>query len=61
MLYSCVLFVFVMWLKVLCCIVGNLVDNVLKFVGVVEIDVWVVLDGGVVIVVFDCGFGILDD
>ncbi|MCO8628692.1 ATP-binding protein [Burkholderia multivorans] len=42
-------------------IVGNLVDNALKFAGAAEIDVQPAPDGGAVIVVRDRGPGIPDD
>ena len=42
-------------------IVGNLVDNALKFAGAAEIDVHAAPDGGAVIAVLDRGPGIPDD
>lgn len=41
--------------------VGNLVDNVLCYVGVVEIEVGCDKVGRVWISIFDCGFGIFEN
>lgn len=60
MLEQYVIGVIVMCLYVLCCVLINLIDNVIKFGGVVEVSVC--CDGDVVVIeVCDCGLGILED